>query len=186
MAGTQWPHPPGTRATVRPPVLFFGVLTGDGAGHFLHAPGGKIVVIDSDLPMALRRLDGVWTRETPRSNDEMRYGAWGAQVEGEAFIHYVEGWTVLAWWDRSEDRRGVSNAAFLAPGRHPFVSMMDLAREHFPREMARMEAAYRIALATGDLPPDDTEDAAHAFIVTFYALHRDVRSAVLRLLQGTS
>jgi len=61
-----------------------------------------------------------------------------------AYLHHVAGWTVVAWWDRSEDDRHGSNAVFLAPGEHAFEAMLDLARKAFPREMERMEKAYAI------------------------------------------
>lgn len=133
-------------------VLFYGVRTGDGAGHYLHAPGGGWAR-ESDLPPPLRRIDCVWTRATPRTQEEVRdrIPQTEDQHQGRAFMHYVAGWTIVSWWDRSEDKRGACNANFLARGRRNFASMLALAREHFPREMRRMESAYALALAGEDI-----------------------------------
>lgn len=127
-------------------LLFFGVVTGHGAGHHLWASSPMRWVPPTALPLALQRLDAVWTAPSPRSPDQVR-DRWrerGPETEGMAYLHHVEGWTVVAWWDRSEDHRGGSNAAFLARGTHTLDAMLALARRAFPREMRRMEASYTI------------------------------------------
>lgn len=127
-------------------LLFFGVPTGHGAGHHLWASSPMRWVPPTALPLALRRLDAVWTAPAPRSFEQVR-DRWrerDEEVQGVAWLHHVEGWTVVAWWDRSEDDRHGSNAVFLAPGEHAFGEMLDLARKAFPREMERMERAYAI------------------------------------------
>lgn len=156
------------------PMFFFGVAADTRAGHYLHIPGGAPwhqarhppSRVEQMLPPALRRIDGVWTRATPRTpaeNSSIPFEEANGE-QGRAFLHYVEGWTVAAWWDRSADPRGACNANFLAPGRRTFEQMLTLAREHFPREMERMEKAYTIRLVTRDLPPDDAVKAAMAFV----------------------
>lgn len=166
-------------------VLFFGVLSGTGAGHYLYDPRGHCEERRA-LPPALQRLDGVWCFPVPRTPEECRFGTPRTvdQTEGRGHIHYVDGWTVVSWWDRSEDWRRGCCAVFLIEGRHMWADALVAAREAFPREVARMDAAYSIGLAGADLPPDGTADAAHAFVATFRALHPDVQAAVLRLLRG--
>ena len=168
-----------------PLVLFFGVRTGTGAGHYLCGPGGRYVD-QRTLPEPLQRLDGVWTRATPRTTEEVRdrYRGKDPEAEGRAFIHFVAGWTVVSWWDRSEDRRGGCCAVFLTPQRCTFAEMLALARAEFPREMARMEAAYSIGLAGGDLPVEGHEEAAKVFVAQFRELHADVQATVRRMLRG--
>ena len=61
-------------------------------------------------------------------------------------LHHVAGWTVAAWWDRSADTRINSNAAVVMQGTHTWEAMLAAAREAFPRELARMEARYTLAL----------------------------------------
>jgi hypothetical protein len=59
------------------------------------------------------------------------------QVEGLAALHHHDGWTALAWWDRSVDMRHGSNAALFARGEHDVAAMLKLGRQHFPTVMAR-------------------------------------------------
>lgn len=61
----------------------------------------------------------------------------GVQWEGQALIHHKDGWTVLAFWDRSIDSRPNSNSNFLAKGIFDFEQMLALAREHFPEVISR-------------------------------------------------
>lgn len=168
-----------------PRVLFFGVRSGTGAGHCLVTPTAH--ADERSLPPPLRRLDGVWCYPTPRTPEQSR-NSWrdrGPQEQGRGFIHYVDGWTVISWWDRSEDRRGGCCAVFLIEARCGWADALAAARAAFPREVARMEAAYPIALAGADLPPDGVADAAEAFVATFRALHPDVQARALHLLRIT-
>lgn len=168
-------------------VLFFGVRAGERAGHYLHASGGYVAEhkLEALLPEPLRRLDGVWCHPRPMTREEIRSGAYarGDDTQGRAYIHHVEGWTVVSWWDRSADPRGGCCAAFAAEGRRPFAHMLAFARANFPREMARMEAAYPVALAGADLATDSDDAAADAFLVTFETLHPTVQSLVLQRLR---
>lgn len=168
-------------------VLFFGVRAGTQAGHYLCDPTGTLSgrAMEAMLPEPLRRLDGVWCHPRPMTREEIRSHAHVRtdETQGRAYIHDVEGWTVVSWWDRSADPRGGCCAAFVAEGRRPFAHMLDLARANFPREMARMEAAYPIGRACADLAPDGDDAAADTFIATFDALHPQVRALVLQRLR---
>jgi hypothetical protein len=58
----------------------------------------------SEIPVAIaRRIDGGFC---PQIEDAQ---------SGEARIHHVEGWTVLAFWDRSGDSRPSSHSTFVCP-----------------------------------------------------------------------
>lgn len=61
------------------------------------------------------------------------------QPEGVSAVHHKDGWTALAFWDRSIDRRTNSNSVFLFSGDHDFLRMIALAIEHFPSVMKRFE-----------------------------------------------
>ena len=63
------------------------------------------------------------------------------QDEHETARYDVDGWTVLAMWDRSVDTRGGCNAAFIAEGPHTDAEMWMLARRDFPRIVARLKVA---------------------------------------------
>jgi hypothetical protein len=55
-----------------------------------------------------------------------------SQEERIATLSYLAGWTVLAFWDRSGDKRGQSNAAIVSPGIRTFEYMVELLRAGFP------------------------------------------------------
>jgi len=52
--------------------------------------------------------------------------------QGQAALVYEKGWTVLAYWDRSQDTRGASNSAFAAEGEHSFEELLADAKEQWP------------------------------------------------------
>lgn len=61
----------------------------------------------------------------------------GYQTNGEARLVYENGYTILAFWDRSVDSRPGGNAAFVQEGKHDFVEMLRMAGEKFPTVMPR-------------------------------------------------
>ena len=66
------------------------------------------------------------------------------QVEGEAALTHVAGWTVLAFWDRSQDTRGNSNSSFILKGTHDFDHMVKVAKEIFPALWKRFTFEVRL------------------------------------------
>lgn len=178
-------------------VVFFGVKTGAGAGHYFHAPAGAAWGSESDCPLPRQLMrhpspDTRWCFATPRTLEQMRCGVpRGADdTQGRGFIHYAHGWTIISWWDRSEDQRGGCNAVFFVRGYHQWTEALRRAREAFPREIARMEAAYSIGLAGADLPdPGDDPAAAVEAVVSreierLRALPPDILAAVLRRMEA--
>jgi hypothetical protein len=76
------------------------------------------------------------------------------QVQSHADLVHARGWTVLAMWDRSGDRRPNSNSAFIARGELTFDEMTAMAAEHFPGEWKRInDAAPVIWMQTGGPRP---------------------------------
>jgi hypothetical protein len=61
------------------------------------------------------------------------------EVEGQAALHHIEGWTVLAFWDRSVDSRHSSNSAFVVVGRHDYTTMLEVAKRQFPDVLRRQK-----------------------------------------------
>lgn len=53
-------------------------------------------------------------------------------AQGQAALVRVNGWTVLAYWDRSGDSRPNSNSAFAAKGDHSFDDMIAAAEDQYP------------------------------------------------------
>jgi len=61
----------------------------------------------------------------------------GAQTQGLLQLHHKDGWTAIAFWDRSVDERPGSCSVFLCPGTKNAVEMLTLAAERFPNVMRR-------------------------------------------------
>jgi len=93
------------------------------AGHHLWTEGGGRLFdhnVPKDFPVRVAALDcGFLPPNRP-------------QVEGEASLAHVEGWTILAFWDRSVDTRPGCNNAFVLPLLLSFDEAKQLARERFP------------------------------------------------------
>lgn len=65
------------------------------------------------------------------------------QHEGAYSLHHAEGWTALAWWDRSGRRGFWSNAALIAKGHHSATTMLENGRAAFPKTFARMTYPFK-------------------------------------------
>lgn len=111
-------------------VYFFGCV--GNVGHYLHDVQLR-VLRRSPMPWTFDALeaDSVWTRDH-------------RQTEGAAVLSERDGWTCLAWPDRSIDSRRGSHANVVAKGAYTAEQMIAIARVAFPTVLARMK--YRIAL----------------------------------------
>lgn len=95
------------------------------------------------------------TRVSFCDTDEM--GPWGLDIDGQltprsmgqsaAALHHQAGWTALAMWDYTVDRRPGSNSAFLFPAELTFEHALDLVEEVFPIIYERIMDAAPIRLA---------------------------------------
>lgn len=65
------------------------------------------------------------------------------QHEGAYSLHHAEGWTALAWWDRSGRKGYWSNAAIIAKGHHSAATMLERGRAAFPETFSRMTYAFK-------------------------------------------
>lgn len=110
--------------TGMPSVLFFGCW--GPAGHYLYAPRRRSVP-GYYLPSSVQphALDGKLAPADPQ------------QREGRARLHHLDGWTVVAWWDRSADKRMDSNSALLVHGTHSFAAVLLTAGDAFPELLPR-------------------------------------------------
>ena len=103
----------------------------DRAGHYLFAASGSLKRDYYDIPVA--KLDGGLC---PKADP------WGkpGQVQGQALLHHISGWTIVSFWDRSIDTRPGSNSSFLAEAADlTFDQMMQLANRHFPKVVGRFK-----------------------------------------------
>lgn len=68
----------------------------------------------------------------------------GPEIEGEAALHHVDGWTILSFWDRSVDKRSACNSNFVVRGEHTFEEVMQSARDHFPQVLLRLKFEIKL------------------------------------------
>lgn len=118
-------------------------------GHCLYTASGQHAYREEHL-LPWTEIDG---RLTPgqerRPNNRFMGVPFEFQVEGHAALHHKDGWTALAFWDRTVDKRYGANSAFIAEGTHDFDSMCALAEEHFPAVRKRVTGAFKVVLAVG-------------------------------------
>lgn len=58
---------------------------------------------------------------------------------GSAKLHHKDGWTALAFWDYSIDKRPGSNSVFFIEGIHGFYHMIQFGKNYFPEIMKRFD-----------------------------------------------
>ena len=107
-------------------IFFFGKWD-SGNGHVLHNPRGYCYHGDkpSDFPVREGVLDaGLLPGHLP-------------EEQGKATFFHINGWTILAFWDRSGDKRGNSNSTFLLRGTYTFEEAKNYAKEFFPKLFER-------------------------------------------------
>lgn len=147
------PKPAPSRPALDPSTVrfyFFGV--DDYTGHFWrsarrypqdgdrHGPRG--------CPWGDRHLDGILCRYPVQQG---RYPGpiqvKDEQAEGLARLHHKDGWTAIAYWDRSgPDNRYGCNSNFVAEGTFTFDEMLILAKHHFPHLIERTAGKLEIRL----------------------------------------
>jgi hypothetical protein len=123
------------------PVFYFGCM--GQSGHYLHDPAikGRVrVVVPPDWPAAWGPHGG--------GLDGTLLAKGAPQVEGVAQLHHVDGWTALAFWDRSVDNRGGSNSVFVTRGLLDFDTMRTAAEVAWPQVFARL--SFTVTNAAGD------------------------------------
>lgn len=118
-------------------------------GHYLYEPSGRTTWNRITPNIHGGSLDGGFCGDPALAR--YRYGetvpTWsheGAQPEGRARITHLDGWTILAFWDRSLDRRDASNSAFLLQGTHDFQAMVAMASARFPSVWKRITDAFPV------------------------------------------
>lgn len=107
-------------------VFYFGCPRGE-KGHYWQdtaEPWKRQLVHDT-----LGSIDGVYPPCAGNNNAPQGYAEW----------IYVKGWTVLAYWDRSQDTRPGSNSAFAVKGYYYFDELLAAAKEQWPWVFERQE-----------------------------------------------
>jgi len=120
--------------------LFFGV--GTRPGHYWWSVGAEpAALVFSGLKAGLdgRVGDCPFTYEV---DGRLQPGGDLKDEEGKCLLHLRNGWTAIAWWDRSgPDKRPGCCSAFVMRGEHAFSSMVAELYRSFPW------AANRISFA---------------------------------------
>ena len=118
-------------------AVYFGCL--GHPGHFFYLPWGQGTHHDRiiGLPWAEGEIDGAlcpgW--KGPYVS--------GRQIEGEAKLHHRDGWTALAFWDRSVDSRPGCNSVFFFHAVFSFEQALAEAKKIFPQIFARFTFVVR-------------------------------------------
>ncbi len=116
-------------------------------GHFFHRPGqyeplsvGREVT--ATFPWSAAECDG----ELQPGTEEMKKGyptqRPDKQEQGICRIHHKSGWTALAFWDRSGDRRGNSCSTLIIDKELDFHDMIAEFQVSFPQIYKRVTAKF--------------------------------------------
>ena len=111
---------------IEPLMLYFGPWAE--AGHFMLKEDGAWATKEqvARLPWGQYEPDGSLQPE-------------GQQNEGEALLHHKDGWTALAFWDRTVDTRGNSSSTYIAEGVFTFEQMVEMAKTRFAVRWNKMK-----------------------------------------------
>lgn len=90
--------------------------------------------LSHDLDGGLTWNAGEWV---VNGANHWRKRATSAEVQGEAALHHKAGWTALAWWDFTGDKRGASNSVIFVDRLCDFDEMLSLFASNFPAQSAR-------------------------------------------------
>lgn len=113
--------------------IYFGCWTQPGHG-FHYASGAGVGPYDKvQEALGFGPIDASPARAYSRG----RGGLYPSERQGEAAHHHANGWTALAWADRSVDSRGGSHSAVFMPGTLTFDEAVEQATRSFPHIMAR-------------------------------------------------
>jgi len=124
-------------------TLYFGVIDPKQGGHHLYdCESGFMRARNAALPPSLREhyLDGGFCIFK------------NGQPQGEALIHHLDGFTVMAMWDRTGDSRPGSSSTFVIEGTHGFEAMCKHASEGFPSVWKRISAKPMVLGSLGENP----------------------------------
>ncbi len=111
-----------------PRMFYFGPWSSP--GHFVFCEDGRTAdeVARGIIPWHPGQMDGPLQPHTD-----------SYEQEGLALIHHRDGWTALAFWDRSIDTRHGCNSTYLAKGDFTFTEMVEMAKERFAERWNKMK-----------------------------------------------
>lgn len=124
-----------------PHLFYFGPW--DVPGHYLHDTTGRTLWPDNNRigPWRMGELDGGL-----QPNAEKGYRRVAAdEPEGVALLHQKDGWTALAFWDRSVDTRMACCSVYIADKTLTFDEMVAFAKANFKARWDKMKFQVRLA-----------------------------------------
>lgn len=123
-------------------VLYFGCYRE--LGHYLRESGDRKIWDPeaAGLPWGWE-MDGAMQPGGRMEGGHLRVP--NEQPEGLALLHHKAGWTALAFWDRSVDRRGGCCSVFFADQEVDFNAIVAAARETWPEVWERFTFEVRLA-----------------------------------------
>jgi len=118
-------------------MYYFGCIRQ--AGHYLWESGGGALYRCRVLPQDWPFGENGWSLDR-------KFCPNNAQTQSSARLVHVDGWTVLAMWDRTVDKRWGCNANFVERGELSFEQMVEKAKESFPTVWERINKATAVTL----------------------------------------
>ena len=125
---------------------YFGVWSAGGAGHYLYNPEGSqdfpgydrcSQLTASHLDSSKKLLPGFTSPNQSSYHVDQVQGLWRHTIWDDGGVPL----SVLACWDRTGDSRGGCNSQFWIWGTKDRDEAERLAKEAFPEQWARIEAA---------------------------------------------
>ena len=127
-----------------PTMYYFGCIRE--SGHYLWTEHLGHPSREEEKTIPWQRYDGALCPAWPP------YERSRPEEEGEAALHHHGGWTALAFWDRSVDKRGGCNSVFFAVGTYDALAMIALAKGRFPSIWARYGFEVRVVEVSSPVP----------------------------------
>jgi hypothetical protein len=161
-------------------VFYFGAW--GAAGHFLWTPDGR-TAWEAQRTLPWRDLDGPLAGD-PALEDTCRRRYWSSdhQPEGLARLHHLDGWTALAFWDRSCDTRFGSNSAVIARGEHSAAEMVEMLQRAFPAVWERITRRFQLVLPIEEDRVSDDFERGRQAAITWGGDTAGVRATARRIL----
>lgn len=132
-------------------MFYFGPW--DTAGHYFHTENGGSFRedLDNSFPFGHEGskifVDGCLQPGCPSKDDRFKRRT-RPEIEGEALLHHIQGWTALCFWDRSVDKRGACNSNYFAEGTFTFEQMVEMAKTRFAYRWNKMAFEVRLVDAS--------------------------------------
>jgi hypothetical protein len=140
-------------------------------GHHLWTPGRRSAwEVERSLPW--RHIDGALAGSHPD------------QPEGLARLHHLDGWTALAFWDRSCDTRFGSNSVIIARGEHSATEMVELFQRAFPVVWERVTRRVQLVLPVEEGRVNSGFERGRQAAITWGGDTGGVRATAQRILSS--